>query len=356
MKILYFMRALPDPLYERLLNEGYALNNPSNQNFHSRLIASLRLGAEVECVTILPSNIASKDIVRYPGWHYLVPRGILLPLANQFNDLAINDFDIVLFDTLAVKLGQVAVAKAKEKGVKAVGIITDHPKNIAKAPFYFRIAVNELWKGASASFALCPALVLPNKPSFLLPGIVREEAAVPHKEESPYLYFAGALSSRFGAPSLVEAYLKADLRWPLLVAGHASDLQINDNRIVFLGQLTEKENASYEAGAAILLNPRPLDPELDQESIPSKVFEYLASGRPIVSTPHPYFYPRYKDSIDFIDESAFEKYFLAHKDEKGGLKDLKPNISGKMVVNEYGVSHWTKPLLHFLEEMMAASN
>ena len=115
MKILYFTRALPDPLYERLLNEGYALNNPSNQNFHSRLIASLRLGAEVECVTILPSNIASKDIVRYPGWHYLVPRGILLPLANQFNDLAINDFDIVLFDTLAVKLGQVAVAKATPK-------------------------------------------------------------------------------------------------------------------------------------------------------------------------------------------------------------------------------------------------
>ena len=114
MKILYFTRALPDPLYERLLNEGYTLNNPSNQNFHSRLIASLRLGADVKCVTILPSNIASKDIVRYPGWHYLVPRGILLPLANQFNDLAINDFDIVLFDTLAVKLGQVAVAKAKE--------------------------------------------------------------------------------------------------------------------------------------------------------------------------------------------------------------------------------------------------
>ena len=86
------------------------------------------------------------------------------------------------------------------------------------------------------------------------------------------------------------------------------------------------------------------------------MFEYLASGRPIVSTRHPYFYPRYKDSIDFIDESAFEKYFLAHKDEKGGLKDLKPNTSGKMVVNEYGVSRWSKPLLHFLEEMMATSN
>lgn len=356
MKILYFTRALPDPLYEQLLNEGYTLNNPSNQNFHSRLIASLRLGAEVECVTLLPSNIASKDIVRYPGWHYLVPRGILLPLANQFNDLGINDFDIVLFDTLAVKLGQVAVTKAKEKGVKAVGIITDHPKNIAKAPFYFRIAVSELWKAAAASIAVCPSLVLPNKPSFLLPGIVREDNVIPHREEPPYLYFAGALSARFGAPALIEAYLKTGLCWPLLVAGHASDLSIDSNRVVFLGQLTEKENASYEAGAALLLNPRPLDPELDQESIPSKMFEYLVSGRPIVSTRHPYFFERFEDSIDFIDESAFASYLASHRDVQGGLKGLKPNASAKTVVNEYGLSRWSKPLLHFLEETMAASN
>ena len=356
MRILYFTRALPDPLYEHFLNEGYSLNNPSNQNFHSRLIASLRLGADVECVTVLPQNIGSKDIVRYPGWHYLLPRGILLPFANQLPNLNIGNFDVLLFDTLAAKLGQAAVSLAKKRGKKAIGIVTDNPKNIAKAPFYFQIAVKELWKAASAAIAVCPALCLPGKPSFLLQGIVREEEASPYRDKGPYLYFAGALSERFGLPSLIEDYLKADLAWPLLVAGHASAFVTPNEKVVALGQLSERENASYEAGASLLLNPRPLNEELDRESIPSKMFEYLASGRPVVSTKHPYFFSRFQDSIDFLDGSSFLPYFLSHRDKDGGLKDLKKNKAREIVVNEYGISAWSKKLLHFLAETIAASN
>jgi hypothetical protein len=48
MKILYLTTALLDEDYNALLNKGYAMSNPSNQNFHSRLIDALKAQGPIE--------------------------------------------------------------------------------------------------------------------------------------------------------------------------------------------------------------------------------------------------------------------------------------------------------------------
>ena len=54
MKILYLTTALLDEDYNALLNKGYAMSNPSNQNFHSRLIDALKAQGPIEVQRVCP--------------------------------------------------------------------------------------------------------------------------------------------------------------------------------------------------------------------------------------------------------------------------------------------------------------
>lgn len=55
--------------------------------------------------------------------------------------------------------------------------------------------------------------------------------------------------------------------------------------------------------ASVLVNPRNMNYSQNQNNFPSKVLEYLASGRPVVSTKFRG-YELYRNNIIFADSSA----------------------------------------------------
>ena len=79
-------------------------------------------------------------------------------------------------------------------------------------------------------------------------------------------------------------------RFQLLILGKGGlEAQIleaakRDARISFKGYCTQSEAKSLECGATVLINPRPSRQAFTQYSFPSKILEYMATGRPVIST------------------------------------------------------------------------
>jgi glycosyltransferase involved in cell wall biosynthesis len=115
------------------------------------------------------------------------------------------------------------------------------------------------------------------------------------KEE--YIFYAGTLiQEKDGIETLISAFLKVKESNPdikLKIAGGSSaemdrlksKLYITEkDRIEFLGLIPGKDIPGMLLNAKILMLPRPLSKQAEG-GFPTKLGEYLASGRPVIATP-----------------------------------------------------------------------
>jgi glycosyltransferase involved in cell wall biosynthesis len=125
-----------------------------------------------------------------------------------------------------------------------------------------------------------------------------ENVDVPHKQ-TPYLFYAGSLSQKKdGVESLVQAFEKISRKFPelqLWIAGGktqmAASQQLNElilllnlqNSVKLLGEIDRDEIPFYLLAAKILVLPRP-DSIQARGGFPTKLGEYLATGRPVIAT------------------------------------------------------------------------
>ncbi|MCI1245283.1 MAG: glycosyltransferase [Bacilli bacterium] len=357
MKIIYLTTAVEGKAYESFAKNAPFLPNPSNQNFHLRLIEVLSLHNEVEVISLPPvrSSYALKDEGKFhylPYSHGLVSAFFAKP--RQIRKIGMELFTgstpIIVFDPLNIALAKGSENLAKARGAKRLAILTDNPENISKSRQIYAKLVFRHTKRADGSIALLKSLVIAygliKKPYAQIFGIAVKSESEPIKPNRPYIYFGGALYERYGIGDLLHAYIKSKLDYDLLLAGHGPmkeailEAAKANERIRFLGQLSAEENAAYEKGAALLINPRRNERKLDLESIPSKMFEYLVSGRPIVSTPSPYFLDEYPNDVNWLPnsgEKALEMFLLDHLDPNGKLIDILPNHASEKAIKEFGL-------------------
>lgn len=378
MKILYLTTAIADSEYTRLLNEGYILNNPSNQNFHDKLIRALSLEDQVDVLSFLPSSCKDVPLKDEGQYHYINSKGQLLDRLGAKKRRGIakgkclrkNGIDIILFDSLNRACGSVALALAKKAKVPAVAIITDNPKNLAKTPYFYQKAFQKHLKGAKGSLALSEGLLsavaMAKKPHLVFAGIVEEPKS--EKRLYPagsYLYFGGALLARYGVLNLLEAYNETQPDYDLVIAGHETsneqfEILLKKNpRIHFLGQVSKMENYDLESHAALLINPRPYDSKLDQESIPSKLLEYLATSSPIVSTLHSALQKEFPTDVNWLSDSSetgIKEFFLSHLDHEKRFVNIRENNGKKKVVTQYGLEAIGKEVHAFLQLLKTSTN
>ena len=102
------------------------------------------------------------------------------------------------------------------------------------------------------------------------------------------------------------------------------------------------------------INPRPLDKKLDEESVPSKLIEYLSVGTPVISTKYPKLYSLFKDDVTWIDGNdqlsmkiALESYDFSKQEEH--LK--KAATARRKVFEFYGLNVQAESINHFLAEI-----
>jgi glycosyltransferase involved in cell wall biosynthesis len=105
------------------------------------------------------------------------------------------------------------------------------------------------------------------------------------------IYFAGALSEPAGVNLLLDAIPHVtDPTLEFWFSGRGTleerlkQQASSDPRIRFFGFVTEEQYSEMLQKAALLVNPRPSRLLENRYNFPSKLMEYLAAGRPILST------------------------------------------------------------------------
>lgn len=176
----------------------------------------------------------------------------------------------------------------------------------------------------------------PDVPYMVMEGAVSAEDIRPfiwtnHKEHN--IVFTGSLQKHNGIVELVESVKRlkdTDICLDIYGDGEFRDY-VKENAaanscIHYHGKVLNKEVQAKQREAFLLVNPRPIDNYISQVTFPSKIFEYMMSGTPVLTTKLNGFTEDYMDTMFFIDDNAPKtielavRYILAL--DEATLKDL----------------------------------
>jgi glycosyltransferase involved in cell wall biosynthesis len=131
----------------------------------------------------------------------------------------------------------------------------------------------------------------------------------PFKDEKISVMYSGHLSEVTGVDILIKAIKnnkRKDLKFYISGKGplenSVKDCASRDSRVEFLGYMPEVEYSNFIKNVNILLNPRNMSLPQNQNNFPSKILEFLATGRPIISTEFPG-YQAFEKNIRFYNGS-----------------------------------------------------
>ncbi len=110
------------------------------------------------------------------------------------------------------------------------------------------------------------------------------------KTAPKYIVYTGKMNEKFGVKKLVDAFFSMpedNFRLVLCGKGDCDDYIMHmveqDKRILFTGQIPHEEALKWLSKAHVLVNPRENNEDYTKYSFPSKLIEYLATGKPTVA-------------------------------------------------------------------------
>ena len=383
MNILVFSSAMTESDFAKYQDAAKIKPNPSNQNFYNKLIKALAINNNVAVVSHRPlvkgmfkQNTLYQDFaidgkVKYYYTYNRCGKSFKILKEKQsieksaikaIDDFISNDF-IIVTDTLRVNLLKAAKKIAKQYGVKIVGMLTDNPFNLSSGSSFVRNMLKKEVSSLDGYLSLTHNLVNvfnEHLPSYVFEGLVNEENEGKKDPIHNYFYFGGSLYERYGVKTLVDAFHETNLNCKLVLAGsgpldkYIEQLAEDDYRILYLSQISKEKNFAYMRNSIANINPRPLDKKLDEESVPSKLIEYLSVGTPVISTKYPKLYSLFKDDVTWIDGNdqlsmkiALESYDFSKQEEH--LK--KAATARRKVFEFYGLNVQAESINHFLAEI-----
>jgi glycosyltransferase involved in cell wall biosynthesis len=181
----------------------------------------------------------------------------------------------------------------------------------------------------------------------------------PKKEnDKKSVMYSGVLDLRYGVRELLNAVSLLDDSYELWLTGDGNAVPIieeiakNDDKIKYFGYLPSRmELLKKQKEATMLISPRSTDEEASKYCFPSKIFEYMVSGNPVISTkiggiPDEYF--KYLVPIEKINAeeiaSAIKYIGDMPKSERAGLG----NSGKKFILDNKNNVAQVKHILDFL--------
>jgi len=135
-----------------------------------------------------------------------------------------------------------------------------------------------------------------NKPSVVIEGIATDifsdiSEYVDNKEDDlKTILYTGGLNKSYGVIDLIDAFeLLENKNYRLIICGSGDaendiiDASKRDARIIFKGLLKREEVLMLQKNSTLLVNPRKNIGEYTKYSFPSKILEYMSSGRPVLA-------------------------------------------------------------------------
>ena len=217
MKIIYFTTAIERDDYKELAKIWKTSLNPSNQNFHNKMIRSLALSNEVEVVAVRPFSprhctkkvLEAEDKVEGNiHWHYVKMKGgkirrqfiVKKEIAKLMKKLDTKDA-VIVSDTINPTVIYNANLAKKKYNLPLVGIVTDSPSNISNTPRSYTMFLlkqsSDLDGYISLTAGLNDMFNENDKPAIQIEGIVEDNDVRPIQNKyGQYFFFGGALMER----------------------------------------------------------------------------------------------------------------------------------------------------------------
>lgn len=139
------------------------------------------------------------------------------------------------------------------------------------------------------------------------PSSVEEQR---HEDGTTTYMYAGILEPVTGVDMLLKAFSRvSNPSIRLKISGKGSFQKLveeaakQDDRITYLGCVPYEEYLCNLAKADVLVNPRNMNLPENENNFPSKIMEYLATGKPIISTRFPG-WEKYNEYIAFCESTV----------------------------------------------------
>ena len=145
----------------------------------------------------------------------------------------------------------------------------------------------------------------------LFEGIIDESKIVGCRQKKfseKVALYAGNLDARYGIDTLIDAFskVKSDIKLYIYGAGFDAErvdrLTSNYSNVEYKGQVSTEEIFEIMKKSTLLINPRPSGIGLAKYSCPSKTFEYMASGTPLVMNRLPGLPDEYEPYVYFFSD------------------------------------------------------
>ena len=331
-RVIYLTNAVSQLMFTDYLKKWKVSPNLSNQNFHNKLIKAIAKFDKVDVVSIRPinSNFIDKKLPQLVedefniSWRY--PKvstsrvAKYLFLNKRIKKVLPNNekIEAILVDTLNMSLLKAANKIKKTYKCKIIGICTDNPNNISFTSSNYKNKLIKLGQSLDGYISLTSAISnlynKANKPVLQIDGVSEEyESTSKPIINEQYIYFGGSLMEEYGVYSLIEAYKcinPKDIK--LVLCGHHVNINklnsaIKDNKnIIYLGPVSYEDNLNLIKYSLFSINPRPINPKIDEYSIPSKTLECISLGVLNITVNNKLLKEHYDDCIIWAKSSSKE--------------------------------------------------
>ncbi len=331
----------PKKFYEYVESKGQRIQQQAQKYNQLLLEGMTSWGAKVDAVSSRPINrsLTSRIFFKgekdsYAGIRYHYVPFINLPVLRNASVLFSVFFKVLCMkkekdaalvcDALNISAAMAALAAAKLRNIKTVGIVTDvpcHRPNNQKIPFHERINLKVMQRFDSYLLLTeqMNEIVNPKKrPYVVLEGhsdvaMKNAENRLDSKYPQKVCLYAGSLKRVYGIENLVEGFVQANIpNTELHVYGNGDyvedlkKLSAKYENVKYLGIAPNEKIVAEELKATLLVNPRPTNEDYTQYSFPSKNMEYMASGTPVLTTCLPGMPKEYDPYVYLLKEENAE--------------------------------------------------
>lgn len=321
MKILFCGTMVSEKIEYQMRNISAAGNR-----FQNNMIAHLeKAGHEVAFCSFLGMDIPDKVKGQLSGNYVFKDGGLLKGILDYYRLLrkTMDDVDMVIcYNIVYAWLALPLMIQRRQK--RGVAIIADYSESVSYRSIGRKLyAKLQLW--SMRRFEIVVGLseniegTLRRRQKFILmEGAIDEElynafAYKPHEEGTPITFmYSGLLNHVAGVNILLEAMKRVERQDVRIWVSGKGELErevktaaSEDGRIDYLGHLPYEEYVQRLQEADVLVNPRDMRLPENKNNFPSKIMDYLAAGKPIISTKFAG-WERFEGNIVFCGDGAWE--------------------------------------------------
>lgn len=319
--ILYISGLIDPETFDKLFKQNGIRLNVSTQKFHWSLLSGIaRGGTKVEAYCTIPifsiNNFfpckRNQSIFNHSVIFHYIPRFewkvflrfyvSIYTLLFLIRWLKKKNNPYIIVDSLNLMSSLVVGIFLKFKKIPHLAIVTDIQVEMISAVtirerIYKKVLLfnlNRFNRFVILNEGIASLLKLKDDSFIVVNGMIQatdDTSSVSKFDDNFVIHYSGGLSRKYGIDRLLAAFDKftdSKIKLHIYGQGECSDLVTEyskkNKNVTFFGFVPNSEVLLDQKSANLLINVRPSNFALARFCFPSKFFEYLSSGTPILTT------------------------------------------------------------------------